>query len=159
MLFHFRCSHIPHPLLFACFPSGGKQRDWALLSCPWLRGWGHWEVIRGALGDLLCVPSFQPHTQALFRLRVREHCHTCLMGLGQEDPRPGDTCESWGMLSWKVKVLATQLCLTLYDPMDCGSPGSSVHGILPKNAGVGSHSLLLGIFPTEGLNPGLLHCR
>ena len=23
----------------------------------------------------------------------------------------------------------TQLCLTLSDPMDCGSPGSSVHGI------------------------------
>ena len=28
-----------------------------------------------------------------------------------------------------------------------------------KNAGVGSHSLLHGIFPTQGLNPGLLHCR
>ena len=23
----------------------------------------------------------------------------------------------------------TQLCLTLYDPMDCSPPGSSVHGI------------------------------
>ena len=23
-----------------------------------------------------------------------------------------------------------QLCLTLYDPMDCSPPGSSVHGIL-----------------------------
>ena len=29
-----------------------------------------------------------------------------------------------------VKVLVTQ-CLTLYDPMDCSPPGSSVHGILP----------------------------
>ena len=28
-----------------------------------------------------------------------------------------------------------------------------------KNTAVGSHSLLQGIFPTEGLNPGLLHCR
>ena len=28
-----------------------------------------------------------------------------------------------------------------------------------KNTGVGSHSLLQGIFPTQGLNPGLLHCR
>ncbi|KAB0353935.1 hypothetical protein FD755_023370 [Muntiacus reevesi] len=27
-----------------------------------------------------------------------------------------------------------------------------------KNTGVGSHSLLQGIFPTQGLNPGLLHC-
>ena len=28
-----------------------------------------------------------------------------------------------------------------------------------KNTGVGSHSLLQGIFPTQGLNPGLLHYR
>ena len=28
-----------------------------------------------------------------------------------------------------------------------------------KNTGVGSHLLLQGIFPTQGSNPGLLHCR
>ena len=28
----------------------------------------------------------------------------------------------------------------------------------PKNTGVGSLSLLQGIFPTQGLNLGLLHC-
>ena len=28
-----------------------------------------------------------------------------------------------------------------------------------KNIGVGSHFLLQGIFPTQGSNPGLLHCR
>ena len=28
-----------------------------------------------------------------------------------------------------------------------------------KNTGVGCHSLLEGIFPTQGSNPGLLHCR
>ena len=28
-----------------------------------------------------------------------------------------------------------------------------------KNTGVGSHSLFQGIFLTQGLNPGLLHCR
>ena len=27
------------------------------------------------------------------------------------------------------KVLVAQLCLTLWNPMDCSSPGSSVHGI------------------------------
>ena len=33
--------------------------------------------------------------------------------------------------SWKaLKVLVTQLCLTLCDHMDCSPPGSSVHGIL-----------------------------
>ena len=29
----------------------------------------------------------------------------------------------------------------------------------PKNAGVGSLTLLQGIFPTQELNQGLLHCR
>ena len=28
-----------------------------------------------------------------------------------------------------------------------------------QNTGVGSRSLLQGIFPTQGSNPGLLHCR
>ena len=31
---------------------------------------------------------------------------------------------------YKVKVLVPQLCLSHFDPMDCGPPGSSVHGIL-----------------------------
>ena len=29
----------------------------------------------------------------------------------------------------------------------------------PRNTGVGSHSLLQGVFWTQGLNPGLPHCR
>ena len=35
---------------------------------------------------------------------------------------------------------------------------AETHG-KPKNAGVGFLSLLQGIFPTQGLNPGLPHCR
>ena len=30
----------------------------------------------------------------------------------------------------KVKMLVTQSCLTLCDPVDCSPPDSSVHGIL-----------------------------
>ena len=30
----------------------------------------------------------------------------------------------------KVKVLVTQSCLTLCDPMDYSPPGSSIHGII-----------------------------
>ena len=92
------------------------------------------------------------------------------------------------------EVKVTQLCPTLYNPMDY-----TVHGILqarilewvafpfsrissnpgieprsptlqadslpaepqgkPKNTGVGSLSLLQGIFPTQELNQGLLHCN
>ena len=31
---------------------------------------------------------------------------------------------------YQVKVLITQLCLTLCNPLDCNLPGSSFHGIL-----------------------------
>ena len=63
------------------------------------------------------------------------------------------------LLYFPVNEVA-QSCLTLCDPMDCSLPGSSVHGIFPgKNTGVGCHYLLQEIFPTKGLNPGLLHCR
>ena len=56
--------------------------------------------------------------------------------------------------------LVTQSCLTLCDPVDCSPPGFSVHGDSPgKNTGLGCHVLLQGIFPTQGLSPGLLHCR
>ena len=42
-----------------------------------------------------------------------------------------------------VLCLVTQLCLTLWDPMDCSPPGSSVHGHSPgKNTGVGCRALL-----------------
>ena len=99
----------------------------------------------------------------------------------------------------KSEVKVAQSCPTLCNPMDCGLPGSSVHGILqarilewvavpfsgdfpnpgieprspalqadslpaeppgkPKNIGVGSLSLLEGIFPTQELTQALLHCR
>ena len=53
-----------------------------------------------------------------------------------------------------LKVKVAQLCLTfvtygLYSPWD--SPC--------QNTGMGSLSLLQGIFPTQGFNTGLLHCR
>ena len=59
-----------------------------------------------------------------------------------------------------MKLLVAQSCLTLCDP----------HGLQPtrflspqdsagKNTGVGCYFFLQGIFPTQGLNPGLPHCR
>ena len=45
-------------------------------------------------------------------------------------------------------------------PHDCCPPGSSVHGDSPgKNTGVGSPSLFQGIFPTQGSNPDIPHCK
>ena len=44
--------------------------------------------------------------------------------------------------------------------MNCSPPGSSVHRASPgKYTGVGCQSLLQGIFPTQGSNPGLPHCK
>ena len=55
---------------------------------------------------------------------------------------------------WKVKVKVAQLSNSLrprglYSPWN--SPG--------QNTRVGNLSLLQGIFPTQGSNPGLPHCR
>ena len=50
---------------------------------------------------------------------------------------------------WKFLVSDTLWPNGLYSPWS--SPG--------QNTGVGSRSLLQGIFPTQGLNPCLLHCR
>ena len=88
-----------------------------------------------------------------------------------------------------VHAKLLQSCPTLCDHMDYRTPGSSVHGssreeyvkvkvsqssltLQPhglymyspwnspgQSTEVGSLSLLQGIVPTQGLNPGLLHCR
>ena len=56
--------------------------------------------------------------------------------------------------------LVARLCPTLFNPMDCSLPGSSVHGHSPsKNTGVDCQALLQGIFPTQGSNPGFPQCR
>ena len=65
----------------------------------------------------------------------------------------------WKPDSVIVLCLVTQSCPTLCEPMDC-SPGASVHEDSPrKNTGVGCHAILQQIFPTQGWNSGLPHCR
>ena len=62
----------------------------------------------------------------------------------------------------KVEVLVAQSCPTLCNPMDWSPPRSSVHRILQARileTEMGCHSLLQGIFPTQGLNPSLLYLR
>ena len=53
------------------------------------------------------------------------------------------------------KVKVTQSYPSLWDPRDCSPPGFSVHGILEWVPSPFSR----GIFPTQGSNLGLLHCR
>ena len=61
------------------------------------------------------------------------------------------------VLSFAVQqwILVAQSRLTLCDPMEPLGPWD----FLGKNTGVGCCFLLQGIFPTQGSNPDLLHCR
>ena len=50
-----------------------------------------------------------------------------------------------------------QLCAAFCNPMNCSTPGSSVHGIfLSKNTGMGCYFLLQGISLTQGSKTSLL---
>ena len=90
------------------------------------------------------------------------HGYRCLVGYGPQGHTELDT------------ALAAQHSTA---QSNCESVSGSVvsdslrsHGLQPakllcpwnslgKNTGVGSHSLLQGIFPTRGSNAGLLHCK
>ena len=69
---------------------------------------------------------------------------------------------------WRVPCLVLESVESVSRSVVSNSLGS--HGLGPtrflcpwdspgKNTGVGCHSLLQGIFPAQGSNPGLLHCR
>ena len=90
----------------------------------------------------------------------REAWRTIVHGVPKSQIHLRDFTLSLRTILCAVLCLVAQSCLTLCDPMDCSPPHSSVHGDSPgKNTGVGYHTLLQGIFPTQGSNPGLPHCR
>ena len=65
------------------------------------------------------------------------------------------TCNSHNRANWLCcysPVKAAQFCPTLCDPVN-----GTVHP--GQNTGVGSHSLLQGIFPIQESNPGFPKCR
>ena len=90
--------------------------------------------------DLLLQISMKVRQSRTLRIKTR-------------DPRPGRASESESVSCSVVSSNSLQPhgleAVRLLCPRD--SPG--------KNTGVGSHSLLQGIFLTQGLNLGLLHCR
>ena len=94
-----------------------------------------------------------------YLLQQPQRTNTPLSG---ELPPSLPTSPGWASFSAPATVLclAAQSCLNLCDPIDCSPPGSSVHGDSPgRNTRVGCHAILQGIFPTQGSNPGLPHCR
>ena len=60
----------------------------------------------------------------------------------------------------EVEGEVAQSCLTLCDPVDGNLLGFSIHGILQARILEWiAISFSRGIFLTQELNPGLLHCR
>ena len=56
-------------------------------------------------------------------------------------------------------VLVAQLCLILCDPQTIAHQAPLSMGFSRQENWSGYYFLLQGIFPTQGLNLGLLHCR
>ena len=106
--------------------------------CPW-----DFAGKNTGVGCLLCQRIFPTQGLNLCLLQLL-HCRRILFG--------------WATSA--VLCLVASVVSDCLRPMDCSPPGSSVHGDSPgKHTGVGCHALLQGIFPTQGSNPGLLHCR
>ena len=84
--------------------------------------------------DFLSKKKFLPYNPTLkdYEIRLSEELGVTFM-----------------LICMKMKVKLTQLCPTLYSPWNSSG----------QNTEVGSLSLLQGIFPTQGSNPGLPHCR
>ena len=69
----------------------------------------------------------------------------------------------WGAIGCPGKTArfslrSLQVYLTLWDPTECSPPVLCPWDFPGTNTGGGCHSLLQGIFPTQGSNLGLLHC-
>ena len=69
-------------------------------------------------------PGIEPQSPVL-----RAHYLTSELP-GKPFLKPGKSISKSWLMENPMCVLVTQSCLTLYDPMDYSSPGSSVHGIL-----------------------------
>ena len=107
--------------------------------------------------------SFHEFIQA----RILEWISRLLFPSSDDLPNPGIEPRS---LALQADSLRSELWGSPYDLFE--SESHSVvshflqsHGLYSlwnspgQNTGVGSHSLLQGIFPTHGSNPGLPHCR
>ena len=162
----------------------GHISSWRLDSIRWTSGEMWSDIREGLLRDFTLGrqnSTFQDWESVLERAWLKGVCLTCLDVLSDgkwdlvfEFPQGmrkwilflqisvvSIGTDFWKTL-WKVKVLVAQSCPTLYDPIDCSPPGSSVHEILQaRTLEWAAHSLLQEgedlqkIFPTQGLNLGL----
>ena len=143
---------LPFKIHLSCFPENQIRRP-SQNSLIW------------ATSHLFQVPKYPVHTCQSILCTEGYFTGLALMcvflSLSPLCPRLSECWFHFSFLIFFIPVcLVAQSCSALCDPMDCSPPGSSVHGNSPgKNTREGCHALLQGIFPTQGSNPGLLHCR
>ena len=133
------------------------------LLCPWNYpgknpGVGNHYLLQGIFltqGSKLGLPLCR---QILYNLSYQGNLKNSTHELRELLPCWCFRCTSSRLLQHCVCVKVSQSCPTLC--YLCSPPGSFLHGDSPgKNTGVSCHFLLQGIFPTQGSNPDLLHCR
>ena len=117
-------------------------------------------------GQELCAPRWKEkgrlrERQGQLGITQQSKTELALAGSQQAQVSTGKGSESFSSSNQlkrsEVKLLS---CPTLYDPMDCSLLGSSVHGIFQARILEWvAISFSRRFFLTQGLNPGLSHCR
>ena len=98
------CLHLPWVFSSTCL-------------CAYLSLYSNFPFIRTpVVGDESL--SWWPPLTWLWKLYLQIRSHSMVLGWGFEQ------------MDWVPRAQPLQSCLTLHDPMDCSSSGSSVHGIL-----------------------------
>ena len=139
----------------------GAESHWALLTPPWAFSDGYTMTIDSKLrmkcfkqrcsinmadelssADVLSTEAGEHHNSSNLPVPFRFPLQREFQGMNMRIKRK---------LS---RTVMSDSVIPMYSPpgpLSMDSPG--------KSTGVGCHSLLQGIFLTQGLNPGLLHCR
>ena len=109
----------------------------------------HWPVFQRTPGN--------QHFQSQFNLTMSKATSSSRMGLNNQSPL--EMPSGWHFWIFPQCLIGVSFrkndSANLSWPQRQYSPRNSPG----QNTGVGSLPLLQGIFPTQGLNPGLLHCR
>ena len=125
--------------ILSCLSHQGSRNLWtAARQAPLSTG-----ILQARILEWVAMPSSRGIFPSQGSNPFLPHCLRILYHLShQGSPGYIQVCNKVGRQS-EHQVLDTQSCLTLCDPVNCGPPGSSVHGDSPgKNTGVSCHFLL-----------------
>ena len=142
---------VPH-FYFNCF-SGFEMISHCGFRFHFPNGWWCWTSFQGLIGYFynfsgeMSIQILFPHVIGLsFYCLVERDFPLCILDISLLSDIC--VCVSHSVMSDSLRPYALKPARLL---CPWNSPG--------KNTGVTCHSLLQGIFPSQGSNPGLLHCR